>query len=146
MSTLLKQTKTRCTTCHARIDGRVVKQDGQVYLERMCLEHGFESVCISSDARFYYDSRGAGYGTDWGCDESDDATSENPFDTLSTCLALIEIVDSCNMACPTCFAGSPVEKVVDYVPLAEIQSRVENVIAKKGGIEILQLCEDLTRV
>ena len=139
MPTLLKQTHTRCTTCHARIDGRVVNDDGKVFLERMCPEHGYESVCISSDARFYYDSRGSGCGTGCGCGPDETSATSNPFDTLSTCLALIEVVDSCNMACPTCFANSPTEKDVDYIPLAEIKSRVENVIAKKGGIEILQL-------
>ena len=60
---------------------------------------------------------------------------------LSTCLALIEIVDSCNLKCPTCFADSPigVGESVDAVPLEEIQARIQGVIDRKGGIEILQL-------
>ena len=28
-------------------------------------------------------------------------------ESLSTCLALIEIVNSCNLSCPTCYADSP---------------------------------------
>jgi len=58
---------------------------------------------------------------------------------LSTCLALIEIVNSCNLACPTCFADSPRDPHVDAVPLAELQQRIQGVIDRKGGIEILQL-------
>ncbi len=58
---------------------------------------------------------------------------------LSTCLALIEIVNSCNLACPTCFADSPRDPHVDAVPLAELQARIQGVIDRKGGIEILQL-------
>jgi uncharacterized radical SAM superfamily Fe-S cluster-containing enzyme len=58
---------------------------------------------------------------------------------LSTCLALIEIVNSCNLACPTCFADSPRDPQVDAVPLAELQARIQGVIDRKGGIEILQL-------
>lgn len=60
---------------------------------------------------------------------------------LSTCLALIEIVHSCNLRCPTCFADSPpgVGRSVDAVPLAEIQARIQGVVDRKGGIEILQL-------
>lgn len=62
-----------------------------------------------------------------------------PFETLSTCLALIEIVHSCNLACPTCYADSPHRgATVDEVPLAEIQARVQGVIDRKGPIEILQ--------
>ena len=58
---------------------------------------------------------------------------------LSTCLALIEIVNSCNLACPTCYASSPQSTAVDAVPLEDIQSRVQGVIDRKGKIEILQL-------
>ena len=58
---------------------------------------------------------------------------------LSTCLALIEIVNSCNLACPTCFADSPRSTQVDAVPLGELQARIQGVIDRKGGIEILQL-------
>jgi uncharacterized radical SAM superfamily Fe-S cluster-containing enzyme len=58
---------------------------------------------------------------------------------LSTCLALIEIVNSCNLACPTCFADSPRSTHVDAVPLADLQRRIQEVIDRKGGIEILQL-------
>src|SRR5213075_1778573 len=59
----------------------------------------------------------------------------------STCLALIEIVDSCNLACPTCYADSPVGTgpKVGAVPLENIQSRIQGVIDRKGKIEILQL-------
>ena len=57
---------------------------------------------------------------------------------LSTCLALIEIVNSCNLACPTCYADSPAGKV-DAVPLADLQRRIQGVIDRKGSIEILQL-------
>ncbi len=62
-----------------------------------------------------------------------------PFERLSTCLALIEIVNSCNLACPTWFADSPRSTEVDAVPLAELQARIQGVIDHKGGIEILQL-------
>ena len=60
---------------------------------------------------------------------------------LSTCLALIEIVNSCNLSCPTCFADSPlgVGQKVDAVPLANLLQRIQGVIDRKGHIEILQL-------
>jgi uncharacterized radical SAM superfamily Fe-S cluster-containing enzyme len=66
---------------------------------------------------------------------------EGPFEKLSTCLALIEIVNSCNLACPTCYADSPVGtgRQVDAVPLDELKRRIQGVVDRKGGIEILQL-------
>ncbi len=60
---------------------------------------------------------------------------------LATCLCLIEIVNSCNLACPTCYADSPVGAggKVDSVPLHDLKLRIQGVIDRKGGIEILQL-------
>ncbi len=104
------------------------------------------------------DDRGAG-GTlgrnaDGGKDErlktkdQKDAASGEPsslafrlssFKKLSTCLALIEIVHSCNLACPTCYADSPHSPHIDAVPLDDLQRRIQGVIDRKGGIEILQL-------
>ncbi|MEM1296365.1 MAG: radical SAM protein, partial [Verrucomicrobiota bacterium] len=64
-----------------------------------------------------------------------------PFNKLSTCLALIEIVDSCNLTCPTCFADSPagLGAKLQAHPLEALQARIQGVIDRKGNIEILQL-------
>jgi hypothetical protein len=66
---------------------------------------------------------------------------DGTFEKLSTCLALIEIVNSCNLACPTCYANSPVGagSKVDAVPIEQLKERIQGVIDRKGGIEILQL-------
>ena len=54
---------------------------------------------------------------------------------------MTEIVDSCNLACPTCYANSPVgtgSKVAAH-SLDSIKERILGVLDRKGGIEILQL-------
>ena len=111
-------------------------------------------MCIASDARFYWLAKGdavnacgcgpGGCGTDkpvaGTTGRNAAGRGDEPFETLSTCLALIEIVNSCNLACPTCYANSPVgtgEKV-DAVPLDDLKRRIEGVIERKGNIEILQ--------
>ena len=119
--------------------------------------HGETETCISSDARFYWLAKGDpgnAMNGDCGsaCRASDGAVrgtlgrnshgkGEGPFEKLATCLALIEIVNSCNLACPTCYANSPVGTGhnIDAVPLADLQRRIQGVIDRKGGIEILQL-------
>ena len=57
------------------------------------------------------------------------------------CLALIEIVNSCNLPCPTCYANSPIGigGKADAVPLDDLKRRIQGVIDRKGAIEILQL-------
>ena len=155
-TTVLKQTTSRCPVCHASCPAQVVKRGREVHLERECAQHGAFSACIASDARFYWLAHGSeanrccagsaccnGEGQPAGTLGRNGAAAagEQAFETLSTCLALIEIVDSCNLACPTCYADSPVGTgaKLNAVPLAQIQQRIQGVIDRKGSIEILQL-------
>jgi uncharacterized radical SAM superfamily Fe-S cluster-containing enzyme len=113
-------------------------------------------VCIASDARFYWLSKGKsenGCCSGQACCASDGSPAgtlgrnAEPGDALgvmeklSTCLALIEIVNSCNLSCPTCYADSPVGvgQKVDAVPLDDLKRRIQGVVDRKGVIEILQL-------
>ena len=176
---LLKRTTSRCPLCHSSCRAEVWRTGGipsKVFLKRICPEHGEASVCIASDARFYWLAKGKvenaccsrpslGFATLSPSDGERDGVrgvaccvsngspagtlgrNADPGDAigvmekLSTCLALIEIVNSCNLACPTCYADSPVGtgQKVDAVPLANLQRRIQGVIHRKGGIEILQL-------
>ncbi|MGC4015776.1 MAG: radical SAM protein [Luteolibacter sp.] len=154
----LKHTTSRCPVCHRPAAAEVWKNTGspsKVFLTRTCPEHGTHDACISSDARFYWLAQGdpsnaCGPGCACSADPSGIAgtlgknanATSNAVEILSTCLALIEIVDSCNLTCPTCFADSPVgaagSKLKSH-PLSELQARIRGVIERKGHIEILQL-------
>jgi uncharacterized radical SAM superfamily Fe-S cluster-containing enzyme len=158
--TLLKRTTSRCPVCREPAPAEVIRvtkgKEAKVYLKKTCAQHGESSVCIASDARFYWMAQGdpqnacCGGAACCASDEGQPGTlgrnaagrGDGPFETLSTCLALIEIVNSCNLACPTCFADSPVGASgpkLDAIPLADLQRRIDGVIARKGPIEILQL-------
>ena len=159
--TLLKRTRSRCPVCHASAPAEVWRRsEGKaqtVWLRRRCPEHGVAENCISSDARFYWLAQGdprnscCGSTGDGGFDgtlgrnaavaaiQNSKFKIQNPPEHLSTCLALIEIVTSCNLACPTCYADSPQSTAVTAVPLADLQRRIQGIIDRKGRIEILQL-------
>ena len=158
---LLKRTKSRCPVCHVPCPAEVWRTGGipaKVLLKRTCVEHGEVSVCIASDARFYWLAKGRTENESCGCspglccsaDGSNTGTLGRNADPgealgiqekLSTCLALIEIVNSCNLSCPTCYADSPmgVGQKVDAVPMEDLQRRIQGVVDRKGKIEILQL-------
>lgn len=123
-----------------------------IHLFRTCPVHGSFDACISSDARFYWLSKGSGGTCGRGAccaggggkagtlgRNADPGEALGLQEKLSTCLALIEIVNSCNLACPTCYASSPQSAKIDAVPPDDIRSRVQGVIDRKGKIEILQL-------
>ena len=150
--TLLKRTTSRCPVCHTAAPAEVWRRSEggkqTVWLRRRCAEHGAAEACISSDARFYWLAQGdprngcASCSGDGGHDGTlgvNAAADTSEQEKLSTCLALIEIVTSCNLACPTCYADSPQSTRIDAVPLADLQQRIDAVIARKGRIEILQL-------
>ena len=165
---LLKRTTSRCPVCHTPCPAEVWRTGGiqsKVFLKRTCPEHGEASVCIASDARFYWLANGksenaccSGQSTlnsqPSTCCPSADGNNSGTLgrnadpgeaggvmEKLSTCLALIEIVNSCNLSCPTCYADSPLGtgQKIDAVPLVELQARIQGVIDRKGKIEILQL-------
>lgn len=146
----LKSTVGRCLVCHRPCPGEIWASEEspeRVFFKHCCPTDGEHWSLLSSDRRFYWISQGEENCNitnccSYGCE--DNSLREYravKVEQLSTCLALIEIVDSCNLKCPTCFADSPVGvgKAVDAVPLEEIQARIQGVIDRKGGIEILQL-------
>src|SRR5947199_10172496 len=58
---LLRRTTSRCPVCHAPGPAEVWRTGGipsKVFLKRTCPEHGEVSVCIASDARFYWLAKG----------------------------------------------------------------------------------------
>jgi len=170
---LLKRTRSRCPVCHRDCPAEVKLVPGtpaKVFLERSCAEHGAVSICIASDARFFWLSLGSrpdsagccappqpfgsipGPDSHPACCAADGSSrgtlgrnangrDTGPFEKLSTCLALIEIVNSCNLTCPVCYADSltGTGAKTDAVPLQSLQKRIQGVIDRKGPIEILQL-------
>ena len=151
---VIKRTRSRCPECRGEVPATVLERDGAVWMEKSCGSHGEFRVRLQADARWYFESHGdpsnasgaAGApccGPEGCCVPALGAATAggDPFETLSTCVALIEIVDSCNLACPTCYAGSPygVGADVKCTPFDEVVRRVDGVVARKGFVDILQL-------
>lgn len=143
----IKTTTSRCPVCLAATEAEVFERGSSVFMRKSCPEHGAFEILIARDPQFYHFSIGARDGSsccgpDTSCCETAGADeSRDPFDVLSSCLALIEIVDSCNLTCPTCYAGSPfgIDDEVDCISFEEYRTRVEGVLDRKGSIDILQL-------
>jgi uncharacterized radical SAM superfamily Fe-S cluster-containing enzyme len=141
-TTLLKRTTSRCPTCRAAIPAEVHDRDGAVVMVKACPEHGRFEVTLARDRRFHHLAQGCR-----GAFDADEPTggccppARDPFDVLSTCVALIEIVETCNLTCPTCYAASPlgVGDDVACVAFDDFVARVQSVIDRKGFIDILQL-------
>ncbi|RZN38789.1 MAG: radical SAM protein [Methanophagales archaeon ANME-1-THS] len=115
MSAFIRTTKSICPVCYHVIDASLYEENGAVYMEKRCAEHGaFKDLCWS-DYQLYQqfeskDTRGAGRR------EVTTATNGNgecpfacglcPQHESSTVLGVIDVTMRCNLSCPTCFAGS----------------------------------------
>jgi uncharacterized radical SAM superfamily Fe-S cluster-containing enzyme len=104
-----------CPECMRRIPMRVYEEDGVIYLEKTCPEHGkFEDV-YWGDAelfRWFYDNWYNARYLGGGLEKPHTASTEGcPFDCgicpqhkTPTILGIIDVTNRCNMACPICFA------------------------------------------
>lgn len=151
---LIKRTRSRCPTCLAGIPAEIHERDRRVVMYKSCPTHGRFEVALAADRRFYHVATGARgerscgdpSGSSGGCgcapvSEGFSGPAGNPFEVLSTCVALIEIVDSCNLTCPTCYAASPwgIDGAAECIDVGAFVERVQGVIDRKGSIDILQL-------
>jgi uncharacterized radical SAM superfamily Fe-S cluster-containing enzyme len=103
-----------CTTCFRKVEGKIVFQDGNVFLLKRCPEHGHERVLIADDVEYYRRAREVFIKTPempvqfntpvrWGCPYDCGLCSDHQ---QHSCLSLVEITDHCNLSCPICYAES----------------------------------------
>ena len=117
-----KKTKSLCPVCLSVIDARVFEDDGKIYIEKSCDEHGdFRDIYWSDAEQFKRFLRYQIPG-----DPIDNPNTESkdncPFDCglcdkhqTHTMLANIDVTNRCNQRCPICFANSAVAGYV-YEP------------------------------
>jgi hypothetical protein len=133
MSAVIRTTKSICPVCYQVIDATLFEENGAVYMEKRCAEHGaFKDLCWS-DYQLYQqfeskDIQGAGrreLTATNGDEECPYACGLCPQHESSTVLGVIDVTMRCNLSCPTCFAkndenGSEHEKDPDVEHLKAI--------------------------
>ena len=132
----LKDTQSLCPKCLKVIPAKVYAENGVVYIEKTCPEHGYFKDIYWGDAELYQQWNNwhfIGNGienprtpTKQGCPYDCGLCPEHQSHTV---LAIIDVTNRCNLRCPICFAytGMPV-----YEPsLEEIDEMLRNLRANK---------------
>ncbi|MEN0063910.1 MAG: radical SAM protein [Myxococcota bacterium] len=133
---LLKTTQSLCPQCLERIPADVRRRGGEVWMDKVCPDHGPFSAKLASDEAHYYqhdprlDSVGGCCGPGQHC--GDQVANHS-------CNMLIEITQRCNLTCPTCYADSSPEKL-ETMPFERFTALVDELLAKgKGDADLIQL-------
>ena len=107
------QTQSLCEECLAVVPTKILFQNGNVYYQKRCLEHGVQKTLVSTDIEYFKRCKTYLKSGDMprafqtpinkGCPHD---CGLCPDHEQHSCLALFEIIDECNMQCPVCFANS----------------------------------------
>jgi len=116
MRRLPRTVETLCPECSAIILGRYFVEDGAVYTEKTCPEHGHFRDCVSSDVLLYSKAAWWSYEEQPGQEFPQVTGAADCPSNCGLCnqhlsgsiLAQIDLTNRCNMRCPICFANAGV--------------------------------------
>jgi uncharacterized radical SAM superfamily Fe-S cluster-containing enzyme len=135
-----------CTTCYRRVDGKIVFEDGKVFLLKRCPEHGFERVLMADDVAYYRRCREVflkppempdhyntpvKYGCPYDCGLCPDHEQHS-------CLTVVEICDACNLSCPICYADSGTHRTT-YRTMEQIEGMLDAVVSNEIEPDVVQI-------
>jgi uncharacterized radical SAM superfamily Fe-S cluster-containing enzyme len=137
---------TICSVCFRKLEGKIVFENGNVFLLKRCPEHGAERVLIADDVEYYRKCREVFikkpemplmYNTavKWGCPYDCGLCTDHE---QHSCLSLIEVTDSCNLRCPVCYANSGPDRL-QHRPLALIEKMFDAVVRNEGHPDVVQI-------
>jgi 7,8-dihydro-6-hydroxymethylpterin dimethyltransferase len=135
-----------CSTCYQKVEGKIVFQDGGVYMLKRCPVHGHERVLMADDVDYYRRCREIfikppemplAFNTPvrWGCPYDCGLCADHQ---QHSCLSLIEVTDHCNLRCPICYAESGPSRQ-QFRTLDHIQRMIDAVVANEGEPDVVQI-------
>src|SRR5215212_6904318 len=136
-----------CTTCFRKIDGKIVFEDGRVWMLKHCPRDGSERVLISDDVDYYRQCREVyikppemplrrntpiHYGCPYDCGLCPDHEQHS-------CLTLVEITDACNLRCPICYSESSPQRAGTHRSLEHIEFILDCIVRNEAEPDVVQI-------
>lgn len=139
------QTTSLCETCLELVPAKVVIEDDQVYYLKRCRNHGVQKTLISDDLDYWRQQKLWIKPGDRPLKTQTRTEAGCPFDCglcpdheQHSCLAIVEINEACNLACPVCFANAT-DMHGTHRPLAEIERMLDLLVQSEGEPDLVQL-------
>ncbi len=133
---ILALTRALCPVCLAVCQAETVERSGRVVLRRHCPRHGTAESLVLSDSSWWRWSRKflrpgrrpvAATEREHGCPYD---CGFCPDHEQHACVTVFEITESCNLACPACFAGDAHAK---HVSLDDVRGMAAGLLRAEGG-------------
>jgi len=144
VSNVIGTTLSVCPVCLTKVAAKkVVGEDGSIYMEKRCWEHGsFRTLIWEGDLDSYVNwaAQDAGgkvtpvhaVGVERGCPYDCGLCVNHERDG---CCVLLELTNRCNLRCPVCFASAGEQKPRD-LPLEEIAKQYDLLLERGGPFNI----------
>ncbi len=135
-----------CSTCYRRAEGKIIFEDGNVYLLKRCPVHGPERVLMADDIDYYRLCREVflkhpemprqyNMPVRWDCPYDCGLCTDHE---QHSCLTLIEVTDHCNLECPICYASSGPSRT-GYRSLEQIGRMLDAVVRNEVRPDVVQI-------
>lgn len=139
-------TRALCSTCFLVCDAKELIEEGKVYLQKRCLEHGVQRVLVSDDVDYFRLCREVylkkpeqvehyNTGVRWGCPYD---CGICPDHEQHGCVSVLEVTDNCNLRCPTCFAASGPERLT-HRSMEQLTAMLDRIVSNEGSPDVLQI-------
>lgn len=139
------QTTSLCETCLDLVPAKIIVEGRDVFYQKRCAAHGVQKTLVSTDADYFLRCRDYAKPGDLPLRFQSRTEHGCPFDCglcpdheQHSCLALIEINESCNLRCPVCFADSSPAHT-GMRTLAEVEAMLDTLVASEGTPDLLQI-------
>jgi 7,8-dihydro-6-hydroxymethylpterin dimethyltransferase len=136
-------TKGLCGVCKRLLPATVFFQDGKVYLEKACAEHGREVVLVASSEAWYRDAlsftaehappRGEKKAVEKGCPFDCGPCTEHKQRVV---MPVVPITSACNLDCPICYTVNKNEGA-HVLSKADFQRMLDHLRAQHDEIDII---------
>jgi hypothetical protein len=124
---------------------KIIFQNGNVYYQKRCAEHGVQKTLVSTDIEYFKRCKDYLKPGDMPSQFQTTIRQGCPHDCglcpdheQHSCLALFEIIDECNMQCPVCFANSAPGKG-NARSLEQIEVMLQTLLASEQQPDLVQV-------
>ena len=141
----LGQTTSLCETCLALVPTKIIQEGEAVFYLKRCAEHGVRKTLISTEVRYWKRCRDFLKPGDVPLKFHTRIDKGCPYDCglcpdheQHSCLAILEVNEHCNLACPTCFASSS-PALAGTRSLEEVERMLDLLVESEGEPDLLQI-------